>query len=67
MSDEVRQDQAKEHKGRELTPEEDALRVKQLKASHQSHHAAGGCAEDLPKPAAKDEPTEAGVGDGENR
>ncbi len=47
----VRQDEPKESEESKLTPEEDALRIENLKASHGSHHCAGGPAEDLPKPA----------------
>lgn len=57
MSDDtqVRQDAKEDRRAVELTPEEDAARIARLKASHGSHHAAGGCAEDMPKTAANDE------------
>ena len=51
MSDEsqVRQDLNTKPKAPELSAEEDRARIENMKATHTSHHTAGGCAEDQPK------------------
>lgn len=41
----VRQDRPGAYQPVALTPEEDAERIKKLRASRGSHHTAGGCAE----------------------